>query len=445
MTSSVRLNKLLVALGDVTVYVLAFYMSFYLRYGWELPSYNLKPFIFMLPWFVLVLLILLIVYDLYSIYIKFDEILASLICVVILTVIINASLSFVFRQFAVPRSIFLISSILQLLLLGIWRYAVWRKGLLIKNPRPAVIIGYPGEIRQLLNSVNASLDKGLAVNKEIRLNNKDNFGASWNNFVNSTGSHEIEVIIICFSVGQEEKDVIISYAIENDKMVMLVPGIYEIMLQQAKMVSAGDVPIIQLQGLLGEDRPGVLKRITDLVFSLVALVLTMPVFLLLALAIKLDSPGPVFYVQKRTGKQGRRFELYKFRTMVHNAEKSSGPVMTGAEDVRITRVGRVLRRIRLDELPQFINVLKGDMSLVGPRPERPYFIKKFSADIPEFDYRHQIMGGVTGLAQVEGNYTTDPSNKLRYDLFYAQKRSFMMDLVILLRTVRVMLQKKKAS
>ncbi|NLN86195.1 MAG: hypothetical protein GX133_01070, partial [Syntrophomonadaceae bacterium] len=121
MTESVRLNKILLGMGDVTVYVLAFYISFYLRYGWDLPQRNIEPFTFMLPWFVAVFLLLMIVYDLYSIYIKFDDILASLICVVLIAMVINASLSFTLRQFAVPRSIFLISSILQLLLLSLWR------------------------------------------------------------------------------------------------------------------------------------------------------------------------------------------------------------------------------------------------------------------------------------------------------------------------------------
>jgi lipopolysaccharide/colanic/teichoic acid biosynthesis glycosyltransferase len=143
--------------------------------------------------------------------------------------------------------------------------------------------------------------------------------------------------------------------------------------------------------------------------------------------------------------RGKNFYLYKFRTMIDDAEKFSGPKMTEQGDARVTRVGRFLRRTRLDELPQFVNILKGDMSLVGPRPERPHFIKEYTGILPEFDYRHQIQGGLTGLAQVEGNYTTDPANKLRYDLFYAQKRSVIMDLAIMLRTARVMLQRKKSS
>ncbi len=445
MTESVRLNKIILGLGDVAVYVLAFYISFYVRYGWDLPQRNIEPFAFMLPWFVAVFLMLMIIYDLYSIYIKFDDILASLICVVLIAVVINASLSFTLRQFAVPRSIFLISSILQLLLLSLWRYQAWRKGCLIKNPRPTLIIGYPGEIRKLISSVNVSLGKGLRITREMRLNSKDNFESGWQAFLSSASAVSIEVILICGSVGPREREKIISYALEEGKLVMLVPGIYEILLQQAKMVSAGDMPVIQLQGIMGEGRLQMVKRTMDIFLSLLALLLTAPLMLGISLAVKLDSPGPVFYTQERAGMKGKTFDLYKFRTMVQDAERLSGPVMTGQRDDRITRVGGFLRRTRLDELPQFINILKGDMSLVGPRPERPHFIEEYTEILPEFDYRHQIQAGLTGLAQVEGNYTTDPVNKLRYDLYYAQKKSLFMDLVILLRTARVMLQKKKAS
>ncbi|MDD4775137.1 MAG: sugar transferase [Syntrophomonas sp.] len=445
MTSSVRLNKIILAMADAGIYALSFFLSFYLRYGWELPSYNFEPFLFMLPWFIIAFITLLVIYDLYSIYIKFDEILASLVCVVVLAIIVNVSLSFILRQFAVPRSIFLISGLVQIILLGSWRYFAWRQGLLIKNPRPALIIGYPGEIRKLLTSVNVALEKGLLVCREIRLNNKDNFELAWGNFVRSSAALEIEVILICSSVGQAEREEIIGYALETGKMVMLVPGVYEILLQQAKMVSAGDAPIMQLQGVLDHDKIEVFKRLTDFVLALVAITLLTPLSLVIALAIKLDSPGPVLYAQQRAGQRGRIFNLYKFRTMILDAEKLSGPVLSDSDDKRVTRVGRLLRRTRMDEIPQFVNVLVGDMSLVGPRPERPHFIQEYSAELPEFSYRHQIMSGLTGLAQVEGNYTTDPANKLRYDLYYAQKKSLLMDLVILLRTARVMLQRKKAS
>jgi len=131
--------------------------------------------------------------------------------------------------------------------------------------------------------------------------------------------------------------------------------------------------------------------------------------------------------------------------MVKDAEKYTGPVLAVKRDPRITRAGRVLRKTRLDEIPQLWNILKGDMSLVGPRPERPVFVEEYSKDLPEFDLRHQISGGLTGLAQVEGCYSTDPANKLTYDLLYAQNRSVLMDMVIILKTLKVMFLKGKAS
>ena len=138
------------------------------------------------------------------------------------------------------------------------------------------------------------------------------------------------------------------------------------------------------------------------------------------MAIKLTSPGPVFYTQKRVGRNNKVFQLYKFRTMINNAEARTGPVLSSEKDGRVTKVGRILRMTRIDEIPQLINVLKGDMSIVGPRPERPVFVEKYCKELPDYAYRHMINTGITGLAQVSGKYSTSPQDKLRYDLLYAK-------------------------
>ena len=166
--------------------------------------------------------------------------------------------------------------------------------------------------------------------------------------------------------------------------------------------------------------------------------------LCVTIALKLDSPGPVFYIQPRVGLKNQKINVIKFRTMYKDAEKYSGPILAEENDPRITRVGRFLRKTRLDEIPQFWNVLKGDMSLVGPRPEREYFISEYTKEIPQFSYRTHIKAGITGLAQVEGTYSTNPENKLKYDLFYAQNQSLANDLVILMRTAKVIFLKDKA-
>ena len=139
------------------------------------------------------------------------------------------------------------------------------------------------------------------------------------------------------------------------------------------------------------------------------------------------------------------FKLLKFRTMVQDAERDTGPVLTWEGDPRITKVGRILRRMRLDELPQLINVLRGDMSFVGPRPERPFFVDQFSDRIPDYRYRLQVKPGITGLAQIEGRYSTNPEDKLKYDLYYMRSFSFVLDLQIMLRTLKVALTPDRAN
>jgi lipopolysaccharide/colanic/teichoic acid biosynthesis glycosyltransferase len=180
-------------------------------------------------------------------------------------------------------------------------------------------------------------------------------------------------------------------------------------------------------------------RAFDIVGSVVMLLLAAPVMVFVALLIKLSSVGPILYKQRRVGERGRFFTLYKFRTMVNNAEKHTGPVWAAREDNRVTSVGKVLRRTRLDELPQLFNVLKGDMSLVGPRPERPYFVKQHKA---LQGIRLAVKPGITGLAQVRGCYDLKPEHKLKYDYLYIQKRSFLLNLYILLQTIPVIFLKR---
>lgn len=177
------------------------------------------------------------------------------------------------------------------------------------------------------------------------------------------------------------------------------------------------------------------KRALDLIGSLVLLGLLSPLLLLIAIAIRLSSPGPVFFRQERLGQGGRAFTIYKFRSMVLNAEAETGPVFATAEDRRRTAVGRVLRRLSLDELPQLYNILRGDMSLVGPRPERPYFVALFQREIPGYAERFQARPGVTGWAQVNGlRGNTSILERTQYDLDYLRNWSFLFDLKIIFAT-----------
>jgi len=170
--------------------------------------------------------------------------------------------------------------------------------------------------------------------------------------------------------------------------------------------------------------------------------LLIPVMVVLAIAIKCDSRGRIFYTQERVGKDGRKFTIMKFRTMVENAESLTGAVYAADNDPRITKIGRFLRKWRLDEIPQLLNVIKGDMSLVGPRPEREVFIREFEEKIPFYTQRLLVRPGLTGWAQVKYPYTSSieqTEEKLQYDLYYIKNMSFILDVVVMLKTIRVVL------
>jgi exopolysaccharide biosynthesis polyprenyl glycosylphosphotransferase len=172
------------------------------------------------------------------------------------------------------------------------------------------------------------------------------------------------------------------------------------------------------------------------------LVVLSPLFLAVAIAIKLDSRGPVLFKQERVGEEGKTFSIYKFRSMIADAEKESGPVWAEDEDPRITRVGKIIRKLRIDEFPQFINVLKGDMSFVGPRPERPFFVEKLNKIVPYYKERFTVKPGVTGWAQVKYGYGAseeDALEKLKYDLYYIKNMSIFMDLIVIFYTLKIVL------
>ncbi|GAB6137383.1 sugar transferase [Halanaerobaculum tunisiense] len=182
-----------------------------------------------------------------------------------------------------------------------------------------------------------------------------------------------------------------------------------------------------------------IKRLVDIVVSVVGLVVTFPIMLVTAIAIKLESPGPIIFKQTRLGKHGEEFTLYKFRSMVENAEADTGAVWAKKNDTRVTNVGRFIRKTRIDELPQFINILKGEMTLIGPRPERPCLTEEFHEEYPGFKNRLLVTPGVTGLAQVKGGYDITPGQKYRLDKLYIKKRNLLLDLKIMFRTALVMI------
>ncbi len=221
--------------------------------------------------------------------------------------------------------------------------------------------------------------------------------------------------------------------------VLLLPSPFESLIGRTRFRSVHDMALIEVMRASEWRASLPFKRAFDVVVASLALFLSIPFMIVAAIAVRWSSPGPVIFRQKRLGRDRQPFELLKLRTMVVDAESSTGAVLASPEDPRITPVGRFLRRSRFDEVPQLLNVLRGEMSLVGPRPERPSFVAQFIDEIPGYIERFAMPPGLTGLAQVNGNYHSSARNKLRYDLAYLANWSLWLDLSILLRTIKIIL------
>lgn len=255
----------------------------------------------------------------------------------------------------------------------------------------------------------------------------------------------IEAIWIGPGLSPAAKAEWIRIAGQKNVEVILVPDFYELYLADAEPQQIDDLLVYSLMPPQLTLPERALKRMADIVISLLLLLLASPIMLFMFLAIPLTSKGKALFVQERIGLLEKPFPLYKFRSMIENAEAATGPVLAGKEDSRITRLGQFIRATRIDELPQLFNVLLGHMSLVGPRPERAFFVSRFKEELPHYTYRLLVKPGLTGYAQVMASYATTPSDKLRYDLMYIKRYSFLLDIRILFQTIRVILQREQAK
>ena len=240
--------------------------------------------------------------------------------------------------------------------------------------------------------------------------------------------------ILLFQVSEKARVSILAKSIQLGKNVYITPRIEDILLTNFENRHMIDTPLLKAKND-GSEYAG--KRLFDILVSVTLLIIFSPFMLIIAICIKLEDSGDIFYKQKRVTKDGKIFEILKFRSMIPDAEKYGVKPCTVKDD-RITRVGRVIRATRLDETPQLINILKGDMSLVGPRPERVEHVEKYTAELPEFSYRLRVRGGLTGYAQIYGKYNTSAEDKLKMDLMYIERQSFILDIQLIFLTVKVM-------
>lgn len=251
--------------------------------------------------------------------------------------------------------------------------------------------------------------------------------------------------VVLNDVSARTRNDLLKFCYENGLRLYIVPKISDIIIKGAEEITLFDTPLLLVKGKGLTLAQGFAKRTMDIALCSIAMIPGIFVMGIVALAIKLEDHGPVFYRQERVTKDGKTFDILKFRSMIVDAEKDGHSVPATDHDPRITRVGHIIRPTRLDELPQILNILKGDMSIVGPRPERVEHVEKYMREIPEFGYRLKVKGGLTGYAQIYGKYNTSAYDKLRLDLMYIEKYSLLLDIKLILMTLQIMLRKESTE
>lgn len=409
----------------------AIVLAFMLRFGWPIPAFNFEAYLTAaLPITVGQLLILALV-DLYvpTTDRSGPELLWTVTKGVALGGLVLVALTFFLRAFAFPRVVILLALIIQILLLWGWRVLA-AGGLRVRWPvRRVLVVGDPGDCREIAQRIDGMkrwgyrvvgvLGQGTSLPEQLDALQPDQI-------IFATPSRHREAL----------EQVAVSRSFEGD--IYVVPQLYEMHLGEINFALLGDIPLLRLSRASRPDWKRGLKTWAERGLAALVLVLGALPAGLIALVIVVTSGPPVIYRQTRVGRDFASFTMYKFRTMVHDAE-TTGAVLATDDDPRVTAVGRLLRRSRLDELPQFYNVLRGDMSLVGPRPERPEFVEDFMRTHPLYRERFRVRPGITGLAQVSASYATSPGAKLRFDLMYIHHESLSLDLRIVMQTLKVIL------
>ena len=325
-------------------------------------------------------------------------------------------------------------SVVDLLVVFVWAFLMRYVYAVLYPPHEMLLIYQDIDPKHLEEKLNKRPDKYLIKDKIQIHDNLDD--------VLSKLDGQESVIIA--DVPSHERNAIIKYCYERGIRCYGIPKISDIMIRYSDDIDLFDTQLLLFRNGGLTYRQAIVKRGVDIMISLLATVILSPLFLIIAIAIKSYDGGPVFYKQKRLTKDGVEFDILKFRSMIVESEKN-GARLAKADDDRITPVGKVLRRTHCDELPQIFNILKGDMSVVGPRPERKEIADEYKKEIPEFDFRLRVKAGLTGYAQVYGNYATTPLDKLKLDLTYISHYSLWLDIKLIVLTAKIVFAKEKSE
>ncbi|MBN2057310.1 MAG: sugar transferase [Candidatus Saganbacteria bacterium] len=332
--------------------------------------------------------------------------------------------SFIFSEFKYSRILIFYAWPISFLLLSMSRIAILRLELLLKSrgigSKKAVVLG-EGELgRSIAEKIREMPSLGFQLVANV---------GSVKELDEAVRSNTIDEVFV--AIPDLPRDELLNLAKKFGVGLSIVPDLFEVISKPVRMGELDNIPLMSVRERNIVFSGRIIKRLMDISISLVCLIIFAPIMLVIAGLIKISSPGGVFYRQQRVGRGGCIFILYKFRTMAENAEKDTGPILASSNDPRKTRLGKYLRRIHLDEMPQLFNVLKGDMSLVGPRPERPFFAEQYRQRITGYDERNNVRPGLAGLAQITGTYSLPIEEKVKYDFYYIENWSLILDIKLI--------------
>lgn len=426
---------------DLFIVFISYYGLVYLKkyVGKAYSVQNILAVKEILPYILIAFIALFFVYKLYEIdEMDIYEAFLGVVFSSIIIALVALALSFFVRAFAVPRTLIVYAFIFQAVFLLASHYVIYKIYFYISSPIKVLVISSDSDRAKGVVQYIGELKRKVNL-EELVLGKKINF----KNVLDDT-ANAYDMFILDNSIPLEDKNQIIRLLAYKDKLVYIVPDVYELLLLNPTSHIIGDKMFLEVSfsNITGMDR--VAKRVLDIIVSVIALIIFSPVILVVSLAILMDSGRPIYYLQERAGINGNVFKTIKFRTMIQNAEKDTGAILSNENDSRVTRNGRFLRRTGLDEIPQFINVLRGEMSVAGPRPERPELIKEIKNDVPDFDMRLKVKPGITGFAQLAGKYDTPFDEKLKMDLAYGKQRFlFFTDIYIILNTIKLFFLPRK--
>jgi len=382
---------------------------------------------------------------------KFATELAKVLQVHTFSIFMLLSVLFTFKIVDISRTFLLLYFTINLILISIYRFVVKQSLRRLRkkgyNKQFVLIVGAGSIGRKYYENLENHPEFGLEVlgflddyrtNHESRYSHYKPIIGRTSDLEHILSNQLIDEVAVALPLKAYPKyREIIAVCEKAGVRVSLIPDFYDILPAAPHFESFGDLPIINIRDIpLDEVRNRILKRLFDIVFSIIAIILTSPLMLVIAIIIKLTSPGPIIFKQERVGLNRRTFYMYKFRSMKHMPKSVSDTQWTVENDPRRTKFGAFLRKTSLDELPQFFNVLKGDMSVVGPRPERPYFVEQFKEEIPKYMIKHHVRPGITGWAQVCGlRGNTSIKDRIEHDIFYIENWSLLFDIKIILKTV----------